>query len=54
MELFSQDVGKDCAWEVGGVVLPLPRRQVQPEERQEHFPRAQGKALSPLGLLLTQ
>lgn len=42
MELFSQDVGKDCAWEVGGVVLPLPSRQVQPEERQEHFPRAQG------------
>lgn len=42
MELFFQDVGKDSAWEDGGVVLPLPRRQLQPEERQEHFPRAQG------------
>lgn len=37
-----QDVGQDHAWEVRRVVLPLPRRQLHPEKRQEHFPRAQG------------
>lgn len=51
---FFQDIGKDCAQEDRVVVLALPRRQLQPEKRQKHFPRAQGisSRASPTSLLL--